>query len=108
MLVTPAMNPPAQVATWYARGLRHPDRLTAASRVYPRGSKLEVSRMGRTIRVVVNDYGPEEHTGADIDLSRGAFEKLAPLRIGRIIVQVKVVYDPRKPNREGSLCQGQD
>ena len=84
-------QPPAQVATWYARGLKKPDAHTAASRTFPRGTWLTV-RYGKCwVNVRVNDYGPELGTGADIDLSRGAFLKLAPLSVGRIHVHIEVL-----------------
>lgn len=84
-------QPPAQVATWYARGLKKPDAHTAASRVHPRGTWLVVRHRACWVNVRVNDYGPELGTGADIDLSRGAFLKLAPLSTGRIFVSVEVL-----------------
>ena len=85
------MSPPAQVATWYARGLKQPDAHTAASRTYPRGTWLHVQHGACWVNVRVNDYGPELGTGADIDLSRGAFRKLAPLSVGRIPVHIEVL-----------------
>jgi rare lipoprotein A len=84
------------VATWYAKGLKKPDAHTAASRTYPRGTKLKVTHKKNSVVVLVNDYGPEPWTQAHLDLSRGAFQKLAPLTTGRIIVRVEVVFDPRE------------
>lgn len=78
-------------ATWYAKGLRNPEALSAATRLYPRYTRLCVHRGHRCVRVrvVVNDV-PEDPR-VQLDLSRGAFRKLAPLRRGRIDVWVHVV-----------------
>lgn len=69
-------------ASWYARGLPSPDALTAASRRYPRGSKLLVIHGNRAVVLKVNDYGPEAWTGRGLDLSRGAARKLGLLSKG--------------------------
>lgn len=74
------------LATWYARGLPDADALTAASREHDRGTILCVHHGRRHVRVRVNDYGPEAHTGVRLDLSRGAFRRLAPLSAGKIKV----------------------
>ena len=74
------------LATWYAKGLPNPEALSAASREHRRGTVLCVHRKQKHVRVVVNDYGPEAHTGVRLDLSRGAFRRLAPLSRGKIRV----------------------
>ena len=81
------------LASWYDYSL--PDapeysrtHLTAASRIFPRGTQLIVSRGNSSVVVRVNDYGPEEWTGRDIDLSSYAFIQLAPLSLG--ILEVKI------------------
>ena len=63
----------------------------AASRDYPKGTKLKVSRLlsGESIIVEVNDYGPELSTGRIIDLDIEAFKKLGSLRAGLIHVRVE-------------------
>jgi rare lipoprotein A (peptidoglycan hydrolase) len=96
------------VATWYAKGLKKPEAHTAASRTYPRGTKLRVTHRGNSVVVLINDYGPEPHTQAHLDLSSGAFSQLAPLSVGRIIVRVEVVFDPRKQDRTEDLRAGSD
>ena len=83
----------------------NPDALTCATWHYPLGTKLEVSyrhkfyawssRHGKKIKVVldkkvivkVNDRGGLHH----LDLSAGAFKKLAPLSRGVIKVRIKRV-----------------
>lgn len=89
------------VASWYDYDLEAKDQkcrdescysksnLTAASRDYPRGSKIEVCYQEKCVIIRINDYGPEERTGRDIDLSSYAFSRLADLRKG--ILKVKVV-----------------
>ncbi|MFH0905117.1 MAG: septal ring lytic transglycosylase RlpA family protein [bacterium] len=72
-------------ATWYNFG----DQLTAASREFPKGTKLRVAAVnsGKTVDVVINDYGPQAWTGMALDLNRPAFAKLAPIGAGRIQVK---------------------
>ena len=92
------MKPPALVATWYAKGLRNPEALTAASRTFPRGTVLRVHHNRAWVDVVVNDYGPEAWTNRDLDLSRGAFRKLAALGVGVLKVRIEVL-SAREENR---------
>lgn len=88
------------IASWYgeesdlftASGERfNPAALTAASWDYPFGARLQVSHGAKTVVVRVNDRGPAKrfyHAGRKLDLSRAAFEKLAPLERGLIRVKV--------------------
>ena len=81
------------VATWYDYPLDGAPEYstytaTAASRVYPRGTWLQVWNNKAIVVVRVNDYGPEEWTGKDIDLSSYAFKQLSPLSRGVIAVRI--------------------
>lgn len=91
------------VATWYARGLKQPDALTAASRNYPRGTMLCVHHGKKFVVVKVNDYVQEP--SVDLDLSRGAFRALAPLEHGKIKVRVHLYkeahHGPAHPQDQG-------
>ena len=73
------------LATWYRFG----DKLTAASRKYPKGTKLQVVAVnsGKSVEVVINDYGPSALTGIDLDLNEPAFAAIAPLGAGKIKVK---------------------
>lgn len=75
----------AGLATWYRFG----DKLTTASRSYPKGTKLKVIAVnsGKSVEVTVNDYGPSVLTGVDLDLNVPAFEALAPLGAGKIKIK---------------------
>ncbi|PLX26396.1 hypothetical protein C0580_00015 [Candidatus Parcubacteria bacterium] len=66
----------------------------AASRDYPRGTKLKVTRLlsGDSIIIEVNDYGPELQTGRIIDLDISAFEQIGSISAGLIYVRVEL-YD---------------
>lgn len=79
------------IASWYS----FKNCLCAASRVYPKGTKLEVMRLktGKRVIVTVNDYGPEEWTGRVIDLDKRAFAEIGSIRAGLIYVRVSPVYD---------------
>lgn len=72
-------------ATWY----RHGDTLTTASRQFPIGTKLKVIAVssGKSVEVIVNDYGPQASTGVALDLNAPAFSALAPLGAGRIQIK---------------------
>jgi hypothetical protein len=82
--------------SWYALGLPEPDALTCASRVYPRGSYLQVTNKynGRVVVCRVNDYGPEAWTGRILDLSRGSFRQVDDLGRGVIIGEIRVASGP--------------
>lgn len=69
----------------------------AASRDYPKGTKLKVTRLktGKSIIVTVNDHGPELKTGRIIDLDTYAFKQLSSLGAGLIYVKVEP-YDQSK------------
>lgn len=73
------------LATWYRFG----DKLTAASRRYPKGTKVRVAAInsGKTVDVTINDYGPSVFTGIDLDLNEPAFAQIAPLGAGKIKVK---------------------
>jgi rare lipoprotein A (peptidoglycan hydrolase) len=93
-----ALGGPAMVGrgSWYALGLPQPDALTCASRVFPRGSYLQVKNLynNKTMVCRVNDYGPEAWTNRVIDLSRGSFRELDNLGRGTIPVEVRVAAGP--------------
>jgi rare lipoprotein A (peptidoglycan hydrolase) len=73
------------LATWYRFG----DKLTAASRKYPKGTTLRVVAVnsGKSVDVVVNDFGPSPFTGVDLDLNQPAFAAIAPLAAGKIRIK---------------------
>lgn len=81
-------------ASWYARGKWtasgerfNPDALTAAHLTLPFGTRLRVESGSKSVTVRITDRGPAAWTGKCLDLSRGAFKKLAPLSRG--VIQVK-------------------
>ena len=69
----------------------HPGGLTAAHRTLPFGTRLLVSRAGRSVVVRVNDRGPAAYTGRSLDLSRGAASELAIIGVGVAPVTVQVL-----------------
>lgn len=73
------------LATWYRNG----EGMTAASRDFPNGTRLRVVAVnsGKTVDVVVNDYGPQLWTGVALDLNAAAFAAIAPLGAGRISIE---------------------
>lgn len=70
---------------------------TCASWNFPFGTRLKVTHLatGKTVVCRVNDRGPAKRLGRLIDLTQGAFRKIAPLRLGLIPVKVEVVAPPR-------------
>jgi hypothetical protein len=59
----------------------------------PWGTQVEVTNMAteKTITVPVIDLGPARDTGHGIDLTVAAFQQFAPLSIGRIAVNYRVL-----------------
>lgn len=85
-------------ATWYGNDFANwgtssgepfdPDKFTAAHKTLPFGTRILVTNMsnGQHIEVVINDRGPYA-SGMDLDLSRAAFEAIASLGTGIIVVE---------------------
>lgn len=63
--------------------------LTCAHNQYPFGTKLRVSYQGKSVIVTVTDRGGFNKLGRIIDLSEGAFKRLAPLSKGLIKVKIE-------------------
>lgn len=74
--------------------LYNPNDLTAAHRTLPLGSRLKVSnKAGDFVVVRINDRGPY-HQQRILDLSRAAFERLAPLGTGVLPVKFQLFSEP--------------
>lgn len=72
-----------------------PDKLTAAHKSLPLGTKLLVMNpeSGKKVKVIVNDRGPYI-AGRDLDLSQRAAEKLKMMEKGVSTVKVKILKLP--------------
>jgi rare lipoprotein A (peptidoglycan hydrolase) len=70
-------------ATWYSA-----PPMTAAHKSLPKGTLVQVTNLSnnKSVQVKIADWGP---VGAEIDLSKDAFEKIAPLESGRILVKIE-------------------
>lgn len=85
------------LASWYgshhaghltANGERfNPRAMTAASRIWPLGSRVLVYANGRAVVVRINDHGPYNHRCRVLDLSHGAARHLGVAHAG--VVPVK-------------------
>ena len=95
-IVTPGSNPSKKtasmrgrvgIASWY----RYKHCLCAASTEFKKGSRLMVTRLsnGKSITVIVNDYGPEEAMNRIIDLDSVAYKQLGPLGSGIMRVRIE-------------------
>jgi rare lipoprotein A len=99
------LTPPAQAevteSSWYGDECKgkpmangkpfNPSALTCASWDYPLGTKLRVTHGKRFVVVMVTDRGPAKRLykqGRKLDLSREAFRRLAPLKLGLIRVDI--------------------
>lgn len=93
------------IASWYGPGfdgrrtasgeVYHQEDLTAASNIFPIGTRLLVADLenGRVVEVRVNDRGPfRKHR--KIDLSRGAARALGMIRHGTAPVRMYVLAVP--------------
>lgn len=67
-----------------------PNKLTAAHRTLPFGTRLVVKAAGRQVEVRVNDRGPFVR-GRCLDLSRAAFAVLADLQRGTLDADIYIV-----------------
>lgn len=61
----------------------------------PWGTQVQVTHLARTICLSVIDLGPSPGTGHGIDLTVAAFREFAPLAIGRIVVDYRIVEGAR-------------
>ena len=86
---TSATSSPSGKASWYD----FKPGFFAASTIYPMGQKVRVHHIasGKTVDVVINDYGPDPKVHPDrvIDLQKEAFLKLATLGTGVITVRLE-------------------
>ena len=93
------------VASWYGPGFNghrtssgaiyNQDDLTAASTVFPLGSRLRVTNLGNgeSVDVTVNDHGPYVK-GRDLDLSRLAARRIGIIGSGAARVRMVVLKTP--------------
>lgn len=70
----------------------NPKSMTAAHKTLPFGSivKIENINNGKTVMVKINNRGPYVK-GRDLDLTAGAFEKIAPLKQGVVSIRYTVL-----------------
>lgn len=68
-------------------------KMTTASNSHKMGTKLKVTNIstGASVIVRVNDTGGFTKYGRTLDLSRGAFAKIADIKQGLVKVKIKVV-----------------
>lgn len=97
-------------ASWYgpgdsvevaAGGRFNPWGMTAAHRTWKFGTKVLVKHGDKSVVVEINDRGPAKWTGRFIDLSLGAFRKLADPSIGEIDVKVFEIKTQPKAQKRG-------
>lgn len=92
---------PTGIASWYSiksNGGRHTasgipldnNKLTAAHKTLPMGTKVRVTNLDnqKSVVVTINDRGPYKR-GRIIDLTQGAFKKLGALKKGLLRVKIK-------------------
>ena len=87
-------------ASWYGEKYRgkptasgelfNPDKLTAAHRKLPFGTRVKCTLGPRTVIVTITDRGPFVK-GREIDLSRAAFSQLAHTDAGLIKIKMEVL-----------------
>ena len=103
LLILVASQAQAQTATWYgdkfhgrktANGERYnQNAFTCASNKYKFGTRLKVTNKanGKSVVCRVNDRGGFGKYGVALDLSKGAFKKIAPLSDGKVRVMIRRV-----------------
>ena len=102
-LLLASMNVSAATASFYGKGFHGRTTasgevfnrwaMTAASNSHKMGTKLKVTNKanGKSIVVKVNDRGNFTKYGRVLDLSRGAFSKIANINQGIAKVSIKVI-----------------
>ena len=67
--------------------------MTAASNSHKMGTKLKVTNKanGKSVIVKVNDTGGFKKYGRTLDLSRGAFAKIADINQGLIKIKISII-----------------
>lgn len=101
MLMSFGMNDIHSTASWYGYNTRRitasgevfdNNKMTAAHKTLKFGTKVEVTNLNnnKTVTVKVNDRGPFVK-GRDLDLSKGAYQKIASLSSGVIKIKYKIV-----------------
>lgn len=67
-------------------------KITAAHKKLPFGTKILVTNIsnGKSVEVRINDRGPFIQ-GREVDLSKAAFSKIAPLTQGVVKIKYKVI-----------------
>ena len=100
LLVTSAN---AGVASWYGERFHNKrtasgeifnmNAMTCASNTHKMGTKLLVTNKanGKSVIVKVNDTGGFKKYGRTLDLSRGAFAKIADINQGLVKIKIKVI-----------------
>jgi rare lipoprotein A len=90
-------------ASWYGPGFHgkktasgevfNMNKLTAASNSHPMGTKLKVTNISnnKSVVVKVNDTGGFRKHGRTLDLSKGAFIKIADLKDGLCKVKIETI-----------------
>lgn len=103
--ITPTEEPQAieetqqTIASWYDYELDgipwSLDHATAASREFERGTLVEVTNIenGKTVEVLINDYGPDEsvHPDRALDLSSYAFKQIGNIEHGLVTVEYRAI-----------------
>ena len=97
MMQTPA-EAQSIVASWYEMGKVtasgekfKPDKLTAAHRTLPFGTKLKLKYKDRKVIVTINDRGPFIK-GRNLDLSRGAAKVLRMEGVQKVELLAVIPY----------------
>jgi len=96
-----ALLPHKMLASFYGHGERlnvftsngerfDPNALTAAHRTLPFNSRLRVC-LKRCVVVRVNDRGPAQHTGRDLDVTKEAAIEIGLYECGIAMVSVTLV-----------------
>lgn len=103
ILLLISTNSLAATASWYGGNFHNKTTasgekfnmwaMTTASNTHKMGTKLEITNManGKKAIVKVNDTGGFKKYGRTLDLSRGAFSKIADINQGLIHIKIKVI-----------------
>jgi rare lipoprotein A len=103
--VSPKFSSVIGIASWYGPGFNghrtssgetyDQDGMTAASTLFPIGTRLKVTNLnnGRSVAVAINDHGPYLK-GRSLDLSHEAAHQLGMIGTGTAPVKMDILYTP--------------
>ena len=104
MLFTLSFSQQVGKASWYGNSTHHGKKtasgdifdqnaLTGASNIFPLRTKLRLTNVknNKSVEIIITDRGGFSKYGRLLDLSKGAFSKIANVKQGLVTVMIEVI-----------------